>query len=183
MEQMTMLSLGNPKANQFFYSLPKGGIILTALATLFELIADLFSRKLLQTIKVGVFSVVSMFAAVAIFTFIVIAAFGVHHFDDLFSPFLWEWMIVYGAIIVVLSEMTWIKGLKNGATSSDISVANAVSPVAGIIFAFIIIQEIPNSAQIIGGIIIMLGIVISLYGDYRTEHPISIKKPRSFKGY
>ncbi|MFS1526162.1 DMT family transporter [Microbulbifer sp. 2304DJ12-6] len=181
---MKMLDVGNPEVNQFLQTLPKAGEILTAIATLLGVIAVQVSRKLLDRIPIGVFSVFRMLAGVILFTIIVLSVFGPNHFNDLLSPFLWVWMLVYGAIIIVFGQITWFKGLQGGASSADISISTAITPVAGIFFAFLILQEIPNFAQIVGGIIIMAGIGISLLGQYREQKALNVRyeTPCSFKG-
>lgn len=183
--EMTMMTLdvGNPAVNHFLQTFPKAGEILTGLATLMGVIAILLSRKLLESVSVGVFSVFRMLAGLILFSIIVLSVFGPHHFDDLFSPFLWIWMVVYGAIIIVFGQITWFKGIKGGASSSDISVATALTPIAGTLFAFIILREIPSTAQYIGGGIIILGIIISLFGTIREERrKAKFEKPSSFTG-
>ncbi len=183
--EMTMktLDIGNSAVNHFLQTFPKAGEILTGLATLMGVIAILLSRKLLESVSVGIFSVFRMLAGLILFSIIVLSVFGVHHFDDLFSPFLWVWMIVYGAIIIVFGQITWFKGIKGGASSTDISVATALTPIAGTLFAFIILGEVPNKAQYIGGGIIILGIIISLLGTIREERrKAKFEKPCSFTG-
>ena len=182
---MKMLDVGSPALNQFFQTLPKAGEILTGIATLLGVIAVQISRKLLKSVPIGVFSVFRMIAGVILFSIIVLSVFGIDHYGDLLSPFLWGWMIVYGAIIIVCGQITWFKGLQGGASAADISAATAITPVAGIIFAFLILQEVPNRAQIIGGITIMIGILISLFGQYREQKALpqaQQEKPCSFKG-
>lgn len=183
-DQMTMkmLDVGNPVANHFLQTLPKGGEILTGLATLMSIISVQLSRKLLQNVSVGVFSVMRMIVGVILFAIIIMSVFGVHHFNDLFSPFLWQWMLVYGAIIIVIGQITWFKGVKK-ASSADISMATALTPIAGTLFAYLILREIPNSSQIIGGIIILFGIGISLFGEIREQRrKAKHEQPCSFKG-
>lgn len=183
--EMTMMTLnvGSPAVNHFLQTFPKAGEILTGLATLLGVIAVQLSRKVLERVPVGVFSVSRMIMGVVLFSIIVLSVFGPHHFNDLFSPYLWGWMIVYGAIIIVLGQITWFKGIKGGASSTDISVATAITPIAGALFAFIILGEVPNRAQYIGGGIIVLGILVSLIGTYRAEkRKAKFEKPCSFKG-
>jgi len=180
---MKMLDIGNPAVNKFLQNLPKGGEMLTGIATLLGVIAVQMSRKLLESVPVGIFSVARMIVGVILFAIIALIIFGPHHFDDIFSPFLWIWMLVYGALIIVFGQITWFKGLKGGASSSDISVATALTPIAGTLFAFLILGEIPNKAQIIGGVIIVLGIAISLFGTIRAEKRLAqFDKPSSFSG-
>lgn len=183
-DQMTtkVVDVGNPVVNHFLQNLPKGGEILTSLATLMSIISVQLSRKLLQSVSVGVFSVMRMVVGVVLFSIIIMSVFGVHHFDDLLSPFLWQWMLVYGAIIIVVGQITWFKGVKS-ATSADISMATALTPIAGTLFAYLILGEIPNSAQIIGGVVILIGIGISLFGEIREQRrKAQHERPCSFTG-
>ena len=179
---MKMIDIGNPAANHFLQTLPRAGEILTVLATLMSVISVQLSRKLLDTISVGVFSVMRMIVGVIFFSIVVLSVFGVHHFDDLFSPFLWEWMLIYGAVIIVIGQITWFKGVKK-ASSTDISMATALTPIAGTFFAFLILREIPDFSQIIGGVVILIGIGISLIGEYRSQkRKAKFEKPSSFSG-
>lgn len=181
-ETVNMLNLGSPAANQAILKIPKAGEIFTGIATLLGVIAVQISRKLLQRVPLGVFTVVRMIAGVILFSIIVLFAFGPHHFDQLLSPFLWRWMLAYGAIIIVLGQITWFKGLQR-ATSADISTASALTPIAGTLFAFLLLGETPNFSQILGGVIILLGIAISLFGVYSQQKRQAFhKKPSSFSG-
>lgn len=181
---LKMLDVGNPAVNHFLQTLPKAGEILTAVATLLGVIAVQMSRKLLESVPIGIFSVFRMIAGVILFTIIVLSVFGLNHYEDLLSPFLWVWMLIYGAVIIVFGQITWFKGLQGGASSADISIATAITPIAGTLFALLILQEIPNFAQIVGGIIIMAGIGVSLLGQYREQKALKVQheKPCSFKG-
>ena len=179
---MKMIDVGNPAVNHFLQTLPKGGEILTTLATLMTIIATQISRSLLRSVSVGVYSVLRMMVGVVLFSIIVMSVFGVHHFDDLFSPFLWGWMIVYGALIIVVGQIMWYKGVKK-ASSADISMATALTPIAGTLFAYLILGEVPNKAQIIGGIVILFGIGVSLFGELRAKRrKVMHERPGSFEG-
>ncbi|MCB1067348.1 MAG: DMT family transporter [Simkania sp.] len=179
---MKMIDVGNPAVNHFLQMLPKSGEILTTLATLMSIIAVQISRSLLQSVSVGIFSVLRMIVGVIFFSIIVMSVFGVHHFDELFSPFLWQWMLVYGALIIVVGQITWYKGVKK-ASSADISMATALTPIAGTLFAYLILGEIPNKAQIIGGIVILIGIGVSLIGEIRAaRRKVTHERSGSFEG-
>ena len=49
-------------------------------------------------------------------------------------------MLAYGAIIIVFGQITWFKGIQ-GASSADISIATALTPIAGTLFAFLILGD------------------------------------------
>jgi drug/metabolite transporter (DMT)-like permease len=69
-------------------------------------------------------------------------------------------MLAYGTIIVVIGQSFWIKGLKESpiATSAIIS---CFHPIAGMFFAYWILAESPTSAQIIGSVILLTGLLLS----------------------
>ncbi|MDV2993436.1 MAG: hypothetical protein N4J56_003090 [Chroococcidiopsis sp. SAG 2025] len=82
---------------------------------------------------------------------------------DVFSPFLWEWMLVYGSIIVVVGQTFWITGLR--ATSvSEASLVSSFTPIAGILAAYFILGEVPTLAQYMGGSVIVIGVFLSQIG-------------------
>ena len=93
--------------------------------------------------------------------------FGPRHFIDIFSPLLWGWMLLYGGIVVVCGQLCWFSSIKR-TTQADISLASAFSPVAGVIFALLILGEVPMSAQLIGGAVILCGIGIGLAEELRA---------------
>jgi drug/metabolite transporter (DMT)-like permease len=137
----------------------------------------------------GVFSVFRNVVGSIIFLIVVLIMLGPGHFMDLFRPVLWGWMALYGSIIVVGGQICWFSGIKR-VTPADISLASAFSPIAGVIFAFLILGEIPMIAQIIGGAIILCGIGVGLAGDLkfpqreakRTRSVKSKDKPKAFTG-
>jgi drug/metabolite transporter (DMT)-like permease len=78
---------------------------------------------------------------------------------------LWQWMLLYGVIIVVVGQSFWLAGLR--ATSvSTASIISSFAPIAGILAAYLILGEIPTRAQYIGGSIILLGLGFSHVGMY-----------------
>ncbi|MBN3960539.1 DMT family transporter, partial [Nostoc sp. NMS8] len=92
--------------------------------------------------------------------------YGRDHFADVLSPFLWQWMFLYGGLIVVLGQSFWIKGLKT-STVSTASLVSSFSPIVGILAAYLILGEAPNFAQYIGGSLILVGIFLSQVGTWR----------------
>ena len=82
---------------------------------------------------------------------------------DVFSPFLWKWMRVYGAVIVVLGQLFWLKGLR-ATTVSESSLAGSFTPVVSILAAYLVLGEVPTLAQYIGGSVIIFGIFLTQVG-------------------
>jgi drug/metabolite transporter (DMT)-like permease len=145
------------------------GEIYAIIGTLLFVLGSEIGRKQLQSIPLGVFSVFRNLIGSIIFFTIAYRLFGPEHFMDIFEPVLWKWMLFYGGIVVVCGQLCWFSGIKR-VSPGDISLASAFSPVAGVLFAFLILSEIPMKAQIIGGVIILCGIGAGLFGDLRATH-------------
>ena len=170
----------------------RGGIgrgeIYATLGTFLLVLGAELGRKQLQSIPLGIFSVFRNVVGSIIF-FVVLIMLGPGHFMDLFRPVLWGWMLLYGGIIVVGGQLSWFSGIKR-VTPADISLASAFSPIAGVIFAYLILREIPMTAQIIGGAVILCGIGVGIAGDLkfphreakRTRAVKSEDKPKAFTG-
>jgi drug/metabolite transporter (DMT)-like permease len=136
------------------------GEILTVIAAVFLSVSNLISKTKLLKIPLGIDSVIRTGLGSIVFFILAVKLYGAGHFMELFSPFLWQWMLAYGAIIVVIGQSFWIKGLKESpiATSAIIS---CFHPIAGMFFAYWILAESPTAAQIVGSIILLIGLFLS----------------------
>ncbi len=150
------------------------GEIITAVAAFALAISTIVSQAKLQQIPLGIFSVFRTAIATIVFFVAAIYFFSPQHFMDIFSPFLWQWMLIYAAVIVVLGQLAWFSGLKN-STPSDVSLVSSFTPVAGILAAYLILGEAPTLAQYIGGSIVLFGIFLNQIGIQRQSR-LEIKK-------
>ena len=148
-----------------------GGAVVGAIATI-------VSKVTLRNIPLGLFSILRNAIATAVFFTIAMILFGPIHFIDVFSPLLWQWMLVYGAGIVAIGQLCWFAGLKN-SNAAEVSLANSFNPVAGILAAYLILGEIPTSAQYIGGAAIIGGIVLNQIGVMRSTDTNDMHRVRS----
>jgi drug/metabolite transporter (DMT)-like permease len=144
------------------------GDILVAGGALFLSIATIISQKYLRGIPFGIVSGYRTLFGTVIFFFLALHLYGANHFAEAFSPYLWAWMLVYGAIIVVIGQLCWFKGL-NGSTATEITLASSFNPIAAIIFAYLLLGEVPTPSQYVGGSIILLGIILGLIGSYQRR--------------
>jgi drug/metabolite transporter (DMT)-like permease len=85
---------------------------------------------------------------------------------DVLSPFLWQWMLAYGVVIVVVGQSLWTAGLR-ASTVSTASIVSSFTPVAGIVAAYLVLAEVPSAAQYLGGSVILIGIVVSQVGIHK----------------
>ncbi len=183
--KMTMINIGDNPVSHFLVTLPLSGEICVALGVLFTVLAVELSREHLKDVPEGIYSVFRMIVGACIFFVIVLIMLGWVHFIDIFAPILWQWMLLYGGVIIAGGIYSWHKAIKI-TKSADLAITNAFTPIAGILFAYLILQEIPEKGQIIGGIIILIGIFIALvetlhYERFRKEE-IRFPKPGSFSG-
>ncbi len=126
-------------------------------------VSTIISKQRLGRIPLGIFTVFRTALGAVIFFFAAIYLYGPEHFQDAFAPVLWQWMLVYGCIVVVVGQLCWFKGI--GSTSSGaVSVASSFSPVAGVLFAFLLLGEQPGQPQFVGGAIILMGIAVPQIG-------------------
>ena len=161
------------------------GEFLALAATVLLVCGAEIGRKQLQTIPLGVFSVFRNLVGALFFFGLGLFFFGLEHFADVFSPLLWGWMILYGGIVVACGQLAWFAGIKR-VRPADIATASSFSPIAGVLFAGLILGEVPMPAQLIGGGIILAGIAIALWGELRaarpTRPPKTEDKAKAFTG-
>lgn len=166
------------------------GEILTAVGAVALVVGNIISKARLDQIPVGIFAIVRTALETIIFFFAALTLYGSHHFLDVFSPFLWKWMLLYGTIIVAVGQSFWLAGLKN-SRGGDASLAGAFNPIAAFLAAYLILGEAPTLAQYLGGGVILCGIVLSQIGWRKrstftaadqVSHPQEMGSGVGFKG-
>jgi drug/metabolite transporter (DMT)-like permease len=133
-------------------------------------VSTIISKQRLGRIPLGIFTVFRTGMGAVIFFFAALHFYGPSHFQDAFTPLLWKWMLVYGAVVVVGGQICWFQGIKT-SNAGSVSIASSFSPVAGVLFAFVLLSETPGRAQWIGGSIILLGIGVSQVGRLFQKKP------------
>ncbi len=128
--------------------------------------STIISKKHLSQIPLGIYSIFRTALGTIIFFLIALVLYGSDHFADVLSPFLWQWMFLYGGVIVVVGQSFWIKGLRT-STISAASLVGSFTPIAGILAAYLILGEAPTIPQYIGGSLILVGIFLSQIGIRR----------------
>ncbi len=132
-------------------------------AAVIWVVVTLLSMQYLHHVPIGIFSIFRTLIGAIVFAAVVMVLFGADHFQDVLSPFLWKWMLVYGGIIIVAGQLLWYKGIAM-TSASQVSLASSFTPVAGVIFAVLLLGETPNMAIVTGGAIIVLGIAVAQLG-------------------
>jgi drug/metabolite transporter (DMT)-like permease len=152
------------------------GDIFTIVGTFSGVLATQLSRDVLQRMSPILYGIIRNSLGSILFAMIVLKVYGPAHFGEVFTPYLWEWTLVYGSIVVVGGQLTWLRGVRD-AKASDIALAVAFGPVAGVLFAYLILGEKPTLGQYIGGAVILLGVALHLIGErspkMETPEPVS----------
>lgn len=159
----TMVTMGGFSIGQ--------GELMTAIGAIALAISNIISKIQLDRVPLGIFTIFRTAVGTLIFYSLTARLYGTAHFTDVFAPILWQWMLVYGAVIVVGGQLAWFKGLKT-TTAADVSLANSFNPIAGIILAFLILGEVPTVAHYIGGSAIVMGIILSQIGSTRLKNSV-----------
>ncbi|MEO1181232.1 MAG: DMT family transporter, partial [Cyanobacteria bacterium J06636_28] len=139
------------------------GAFLTVIAAFVKVLSNLIDQTSTQEIPIEIVSIFKMFIGVIFFFGITIILYGPEHFIDVSSRFLWQWMLFYAAIIIVLGQFLWFNGLQQ-STVSEVSLITSFSPILGILEAFLLLNEVPTIGQYLGGTLILGGIILNQIG-------------------
>ncbi|MDJ0555985.1 MAG: DMT family transporter [Microcoleaceae cyanobacterium MO_207.B10] len=188
---IVLQNFGDNSANSTNMIAIGSGEILAAIGAVTTAISNTISKARLHRIPVGLFNIVRNGFGSIIFFVAALYFYGSNHFMELWSPFLWQWMLVYSAVIVVIGQIFWLKGLSK-TSSSNASIASAFNPIAGVLAAYLILGEKPTVAHYIGGCVILVGIILSQVGNNRESasneflekvHPQQREIGIGFKGF
>lgn len=158
------------------------GELMTAVGAISLSISDTISKIKLDNIPLGIFTIFRTAVGTTIFFALTVKLYGMNHFMDVLAPIVWQWMLLYSVIIVVGGQLAWFKGLKTTG-AADVSLASSISPVAGIVFAFLILGEVPTAAHYIGGSVIILGIILNQLGVARQRDSVDPKEMEDKVGF
>lgn len=154
------------------------GELLAALGSVAIAASTIIGKKHLSQIPLGIYSIFRTALGTVIFFLIALVLYGSDHFADVLSPFLWQWMFLYGGLIVVVGQSFWIQGLKT-STVSTASLIGSFGPIIGILAAYLILGEAPTLPQYIGGSLILVGIFLSQVGTWSQTSSIADAKVNS----
>lgn len=147
------------------------GELLTILGVSAAAISTVISKAKLENIPLGVYTIVRLVVGTIVFFVLAIVLYGMQHFRDVTAPILWQWMLLYGVVIVAIGQLCWFRGLRL-STTSEAALANSFNPVAGIAAAYLILGEQPLFAHYVGGSIVLLGLLLNQIGIWnKTSSP------------
>jgi drug/metabolite transporter (DMT)-like permease len=139
------------------------GELLAVLGGIALSISTILAKQQLSRVPLGIYNTVRTGLGAIVFFWAALGLYGGDHFTDVLSPFLWQWMLLYGAIIVVVGQSFWTAGLRTSSVATA-SIIGSFAPIFGILAAYLILGEVPTRAQYIGGCVILLGVFLSQVG-------------------
>lgn len=139
------------------------GTVLAATGAIALAISTIVGKKQLSNVSLGLYSIVRTGVGTMIFFVVALVLYGHDHFAGVLSPFLWQWMLLYGVIIVVVGQSFWTVGLRSTSVATA-AVIGSFAPIAGILAAYLLLGEVPTGAQYIGGCVILAGLLLSQWG-------------------
>ncbi len=139
------------------------GELLTLLGVTAAAIGTVVSKAKLGRIPLGLYTIVRLMVGTIVFFTLAIVLYSPEHFRDATSPVLWQWMLIYGILIVAMGQLCWFRGLRT-STTSEAALVNSFSPIAGIAAAYFILGEQPLLAHYVGGSVILLGLLLNQIG-------------------
>ncbi|MBW4474544.1 MAG: DMT family transporter [Stenomitos rutilans HA7619-LM2] len=144
------------------------GELLAAAGAIALSTSTILGKKRLSKVPLGVFSLTRTGLGTVIFFIAAIVLYGSDHFMGAFAPFLWQWMLLYGGVIVVVGQTFWLTGLRASSVSTA-SIVGSFAPIFGILAAYLILGEVPTRAQYIGGGVILLGLFLGQIGLQKAQ--------------
>jgi drug/metabolite transporter (DMT)-like permease len=126
-------------------------------------VATIVAKKYLTQVPLGIHNTVRTGLGTIVYFFLALSMYGFDHFIGVLSPFLWQWMLLYGTVIVVVGQSFWNAGLRASSIATA-SLVGSFAPIVGVLAAYLILGEIPTRAQYIGGMVILIGLFLSQVG-------------------
>lgn len=158
--KLLLANVGDGWIAHTLIALPKGGELLTLICTVLIAFSDIYSRKHIPARDLPALNLFCTLISAIIFFLIAVSVFGFSHFNDLFSPFLWQWMVFYSLIVVVVGTYCWTRAVAE-VKSEQFAFASIGLPVLGVLFAYLVLGEVPDRVQLIGGVFLLAGILMS----------------------
>ena len=153
------------------------GDTLVVIAALLQAVAGRFARTALERCGLALFVVVRNAVSAVVFFAIAMVLYGPEHFADAFGPGLWLVMSAYALIVVVGGQFAWYRGVELLPTTK-VAALSLTSPLFGVLFAFLLLGERPGPAQLAGGAVILVGMILAARGGAKemTSHAGSVDR-------
>jgi len=145
------------------------GDVLILLSSLIFALSSLINQLMIAnaaTLPVIVFS--RNFLSATVFFALAMKFYGPYHFSDAFSAQLWVLMAIYALIVIVSAQFLWYASL-NDLDSRAVGRLTVISPVFGVVYAFLINGERPSSIQTGTLVLVITGVLIASLGKRQAD--------------
>ncbi|HHT9784115.1 TPA: EamA family transporter, partial [Legionella pneumophila] len=166
----------------FLKSRPYLGEVFILSAVVFKTFNIKLEIEGIKTMPIGLYNILSISLGIIYFGIIIVLTIGWVHFSEIFSPFLWKWMVVYGVLIVALGTYFKFMGLKQ-SNLAEIVISFSTIPLFSIFFTQLILDKSPDQAQWAGMFFVLSGIALAIYGRLNMlEKKTNLETPPAFTG-
>lgn len=135
-------------------------------AAVLQAVAGRFARRAIERSGLALFVVTRNAVSAVVFFAIAWSLYGPDHFMDAFGPGLWLVMSGYALVVVVGGQLAWYRGLE-ALPAPRVANLSLTSPLFGLLAAFVLVGERPGAAQLAGGAVIALGMLLAARGGRR----------------
>ncbi|MEM7305454.1 MAG: DMT family transporter [Planctomycetota bacterium] len=151
------------------WALMRGELFVLGAAVL-QGVAAIVSKRTLEHISLGGFVFFRNLISAVLFFAVGAFHYGLEHFADAFGPELWLMMTVYAAVVTVGGQLAWYRSIDT-LPARDVANGSMLSPVLGILFAYLLLHEVPSSVQWAGAAIVFAGMVLTRLGGSQPPKP------------
>jgi drug/metabolite transporter (DMT)-like permease len=152
----------------------KGDALILLSTVVFAASANLGKAVLDQDVSLRALVFVRNASSSVIFFFIANIVFGPHHFADAFAGQLWIVMAIYALLIIVISQFLWFDA-SSKLDSISVGRWSTPAPAIGVLAAALLNRQWPASNQVVGLLVIMVGVVITAFAKTK---PTKLKEER-----
>ena len=142
-------------------------------ASVFFALTEIVSKFVLRDCSIQTYVFFRNFVSSIVFFAIGLYIFGPEHFADAFTGELWVLMVVYAGVAVVAAQVLWMTGVRSLSVQS-VANLNLLNPAFTIVFAWLLLSEVPGATDWLVISIIVLGMLIPRFvrgGDSRAAAP------------
>jgi len=135
------------------------GELLVLIATVFFALTEFTSKAVLRECSIHAYVFFRNAVSSVIFFAIALHLFGFHHFMDAFTGELWGLMVVYAGVAVVGAQLLWLNATR-ALPVRTVAGSQLLNPVFSILFAYLLLGEIPSPLQWLVMVIIAAGMLV-----------------------
>jgi drug/metabolite transporter (DMT)-like permease len=145
------------------------GEALVLISTVFFALTEFISKSVLRQCSVQTYVFFRNLVSAVIFFVVGSFLFGIWHFADAFVGELWILMIVYAGVAVVAAQLFWLRATPV-LPAQTIANGQLLNPAFSLLFAYLLLSEVPTLAQwsVMG--VILVGMLIPKLVDWEQSH-------------